>query len=413
MNKREFMQYLEKRLSVLNKKEREDIFREYSQHIDMKVQSGLTEYEAIKDFGDVKEFVDEILEAYNIDPDFEEEISHTNPNVIDKTKSGIKAAADFIFSQSPAAVLKMLAKTLIVAIVLILLVLTGYLVLYNILDRMVNSFLPQILGVAVIVAYLMLSVAVSAYILFIYVKKLAISNTQGKSVFTSIKAGVNNLTDFILTQKPSALIAMAFKIFVMAAVLFGVGLVGMLLPALVSTVLEMFVGNISEVIFFIYLIIAVPVCVYILYNYIIRLAVEMSGNKVNVSDTVESETMDFNKNDNIVESELSITCKNESGNKAVRVSGAADPFTGFLKAICRFLKKAVCLAFKLCVLMGLGAMLCVFLPAVAFTGFALVFMLMGYPVIGIFIAGLGFSLSCLAFILIIWKAVFKRRRESI
>lgn len=411
MNKREFMQYLEKRLSVLNKKERENIFREYSQHIDMKVQSGMTEYEAIKDFGDVKEFVDEILEAYNIDPDFEEEINHTSPNVFDKTKKGIRTAADFIFSQSPAAVIKLLAKTFMVAIVLALIVFTGYLIFYNTIDNLVSMFLPRIIGMAVIAAYLITAVVVSGYILIIYVKKLAISDSNGKSIFTSIKAGVNSLTDFILSQKPSALMVMAFKIFVMAVVLFGAGLVGMLLPAMVSAVLEWFIQDVSEVVFSIYLIIALPVCVYILFNYIIRLAGEMSVNKAENKNAVESGNINADNNGDALESELPVLA--ESRDKAVRVSGAADPVFGFIKAIFRFVKKAVCLAFKLCVLMGLGLLLCIWLPAVVFTGFALVFMLMGYPAIGIFITGVGFCISCLAFMLIVWKAVFKRRRESI
>ena len=41
-----------------------NILDEYAQHIDMKIQNGMSEEEAIGDFGPVKELAAEILEAY-------------------------------------------------------------------------------------------------------------------------------------------------------------------------------------------------------------------------------------------------------------------------------------------------------------------------------------------------------------
>ncbi len=70
MTKNEFLNYLENRLSVLNKKEREDIEQEYSQHIENKLSEGMTETEAVASLGDIDTFVDEILMAYNIDPNY-------------------------------------------------------------------------------------------------------------------------------------------------------------------------------------------------------------------------------------------------------------------------------------------------------------------------------------------------------
>ena len=55
MNKKEFLDELEKKIRVLDKKEISDILDEYSQHIDMRMESGLSEDEAIKDFGDMDE----------------------------------------------------------------------------------------------------------------------------------------------------------------------------------------------------------------------------------------------------------------------------------------------------------------------------------------------------------------------
>ena len=63
MDKQTFLKKLEEALSVLNEEELKDIIGEYEQHIDMKVEKGLTEEEAIAEFGDVKELIAVLLEA--------------------------------------------------------------------------------------------------------------------------------------------------------------------------------------------------------------------------------------------------------------------------------------------------------------------------------------------------------------
>lgn len=72
MNKREFLEALKVHLRVLEEKEQQDILDEYAQHIDLKMQSGLSEEEAIRDFGDMKELASDILEAYHVNPKFDE-----------------------------------------------------------------------------------------------------------------------------------------------------------------------------------------------------------------------------------------------------------------------------------------------------------------------------------------------------
>lgn len=66
MKKDEFLSILEKRLQIINEKERRDIIDEYRMHIEMKMQEGKSEEEAIADFGDIDELVEEILDAYSI-----------------------------------------------------------------------------------------------------------------------------------------------------------------------------------------------------------------------------------------------------------------------------------------------------------------------------------------------------------
>lgn len=66
MSKKEFLKELESKLQLLEKQEIKDIIEEYDNHIEEKVKKGKTEEEAIEEFGDFDELVDEILSAYKI-----------------------------------------------------------------------------------------------------------------------------------------------------------------------------------------------------------------------------------------------------------------------------------------------------------------------------------------------------------
>ena len=70
MDKAEFLKELEKHLAILNESEQKDIMDEYAQHIDMKMERGMSESEAIGDFGDIRELAVEILEAYHVNPQY-------------------------------------------------------------------------------------------------------------------------------------------------------------------------------------------------------------------------------------------------------------------------------------------------------------------------------------------------------
>lgn len=66
MSKEEFLTELDKKLQIINEKERKDIIDEYRAHLEMKIKDGKSEEEATADFGDIDELVDEILDAYKI-----------------------------------------------------------------------------------------------------------------------------------------------------------------------------------------------------------------------------------------------------------------------------------------------------------------------------------------------------------
>ena len=69
-SKEAFLKELQSGLAVLAESEQEDILAEYAQHIDLRMAGGLTEEEAIRDFGDIKQLTAEILSAYHVDPNF-------------------------------------------------------------------------------------------------------------------------------------------------------------------------------------------------------------------------------------------------------------------------------------------------------------------------------------------------------
>ncbi|MBQ2777257.1 MAG: DUF1700 domain-containing protein [Peptococcaceae bacterium] len=71
MTKTEFLALLEQRLMVLNDDERADLLSEYEQHIEMKVASGLSEEDAITDFGDPEELIKELLDAYHLNTNYQ------------------------------------------------------------------------------------------------------------------------------------------------------------------------------------------------------------------------------------------------------------------------------------------------------------------------------------------------------
>lgn len=122
MNKMEFINYLENRLSVLNKTERDDIINEYVQHIDNKLSEGLSEKEAVETLGNIEDMVREILSAYNVDPDYdsseESEINKVVTGVVGKFASCIKGIGDYILGQKAITVLKLVIKAIILFFVL-------------------------------------------------------------------------------------------------------------------------------------------------------------------------------------------------------------------------------------------------------------------------------------------------------
>lgn len=94
MDKREFLHELEKYLAILDEKEQQDILDEYSQHIEMKMKSGMSEEEAIRDFGDINELAVDILGAYHVKPQYDGRGKQSFEKVKKEGKKVYHTAAD-------------------------------------------------------------------------------------------------------------------------------------------------------------------------------------------------------------------------------------------------------------------------------------------------------------------------------
>lgn len=100
MNKERFLQQLQQRIAMLEDAEQQDILAEYAQHIELRVQGGLTEEQAIKDFGDLDALVAEILGAYHVKPGYKPESkeSFTLPDPRPGIKKGCGKVKSWLIS---------------------------------------------------------------------------------------------------------------------------------------------------------------------------------------------------------------------------------------------------------------------------------------------------------------------------
>ncbi len=99
MSKEAFLTELAGHLKVLEQQEQQDILDEYAQHIDMKIQNGMSEEEAIGDFGPVKELAAEILEAYHVNPEYGDSSRRVKmdfESAAQSAEQGIRQAGGFL-----------------------------------------------------------------------------------------------------------------------------------------------------------------------------------------------------------------------------------------------------------------------------------------------------------------------------
>jgi Predicted membrane protein len=187
MKRKEFLSELEKKLHLLEEAEIKDIINEYKDHIDEKIKSGQTEEEAISDFGDINDLVDEILSAYKINTKYNKnsEFNRNFDNFISKVVAFFKDIAKKLEQKDSKEIIDLIVK------IVIILVLLGLLQIpLHILNNAFTNFLYNIPVVSEILIVLwrllssVLGIVIWIVLLFYGIKYLLNKelNVNGKSI---------------------------------------------------------------------------------------------------------------------------------------------------------------------------------------------------------------------------------------
>lgn len=191
MTKKQFLSTLKNKLHILNDKEIEDILKEYEDHIDLKVKDGLTEEEAIQDFGDIDQLAKEILSAYKISDRYTSETSKIEYYInliVDKIISFFHDFSKLLATQKGENIIRIVFKVLLILIFIWLLKLPFLLI--EGIGRVVLQTLPfynpfvKVWELLIDFAY----VVVSVILLYLLIKRvIQEEQVESNSVQDSIK----------------------------------------------------------------------------------------------------------------------------------------------------------------------------------------------------------------------------------
>ena len=191
MTKKQFLSTLKNKLHILNDKEIEAILKEYEDHIDLKVKDGLTEEEAIQDFGDIDQLAKEILSAYKISDRYTSETSKIEYYInliVDKIISFFHDFSKLLATQKGENIIRIVFKVLLILIFIWLLKLPFLLI--EGIGRVVLQTLPfynpfvKVWELLIDFAY----VVVSVILLYLLIKRvIQEEQVKSNSVQDSIK----------------------------------------------------------------------------------------------------------------------------------------------------------------------------------------------------------------------------------
>lgn len=116
MKKDEFISKLREKLDILDEKEIQDIIEEYTGYINEKIQKGIKEEDAIKDFGDIDELVTELLKAYKINVDKNKSDKNFLNNVVNTLSNWMDNIIKLFSHKSSNEIIKMIFEILIIII---------------------------------------------------------------------------------------------------------------------------------------------------------------------------------------------------------------------------------------------------------------------------------------------------------
>ncbi len=180
MNKSKFEAYLRDKLSILQEEEIDEILAEYLQHIDMRVKEGVSEEEAIADFGDLDDLVNDLLDAYKInrnERDFE--------NFENRLKHILNTSMDFI-NRIAASIMKRSSGEIIGIIVEFLVACLAVGIINSVIGSLLGSFsaafyfrpyfLTSIIRFVINIIRIVLTTSLSLSIFYWFAKERVLNN---------------------------------------------------------------------------------------------------------------------------------------------------------------------------------------------------------------------------------------------
>lgn len=199
MNKKEFINELRSKLSILKEEEIDDIVSEYGEHIDEEIKSGKSEEDAICEFGDIDELVSGILDAYKINNKYYNKTSILD-NIFEDTKSVFNKIIKIISNGTTKDIIRLLAYIAITILICYILKLPFYIV-ETFVDKI---FIGLPMSVYTIISRCSSILVYALYIMFVFVvfikvlKEKVINNfdviveTKKKSSKSKVKESVKN-----------------------------------------------------------------------------------------------------------------------------------------------------------------------------------------------------------------------------
>lgn len=117
MTKNAFLNRLSEDVSILSDTERQDIMSEYEQHLEMKINAGMSEEEATADFEPYDEFISELLSAYHINPNYQTEESTNFGSSLRRAGLFLQRSLDVLLSLNSKELGYVLSRSLMLLVV--------------------------------------------------------------------------------------------------------------------------------------------------------------------------------------------------------------------------------------------------------------------------------------------------------
>lgn len=181
MRKNKFLQELRKRLIVLNDEEIESIIEEYRNLIQNKIDEGMSETDAINDFGDIDNLAKEILNSYKVNEKYQGKKTINNSDgFVNKVIDFFQKIVEAFSNKKGEDLANLIIKFVLIIVGVSLLKFPFYLITE--LGFTIFTLFPDMLGVILFkifkVIIELIYVGVSLFLMYKFVNKYIIDDAN-------------------------------------------------------------------------------------------------------------------------------------------------------------------------------------------------------------------------------------------